>query len=122
MWSRAVAVMFVVCGSLLAARAAQNPQAPPMRGAKVTFERMLAADQPREAQSRRVRLLSLGVERGETPSPLLSPGLFRATFRTMVTLPVRDRYRFRVDGRGSAKLSVNGEVVLDGVLRPGKPL
>ena len=92
------------------------------RGAVVTFERRGPADARPEVHVQRARLLSLAVERGETPSPFLSPGWFRASYRATVTLPVRDRYRFRVEGRGSFKLTLNGEVALEGALRPGKPV
>ena len=92
------------------------------RGAKVTFERVLPADQPRQVHSRRARLVSLAVGRGEVPSAFLDPGYFKATYRAIVTLPLRDRYRFRIDGRGAAKLSLNGKPVLEGSLRGGKPI
>ncbi|MBL8750418.1 MAG: cytochrome c [Planctomycetes bacterium] len=89
------------------------------RGVLATFERVGEAT---ERATLRLRLLSFAVERGETPSPWIEPGLFRATLRTTVELPLRDRLRFRIEGRGSAKLVCNGEPVLDGRLRPGKPL
>lgn len=88
-------------------------------GAKVTF-RNTGGD--KASVSVRSRLIALAVERGETPSPMLQPGMFRATYEAVVTLPVRDRYSFRIDGRGSVELRVNGEKVLAGSLRPGKPL
>ena len=97
------------------------PQGGRARGVKVTFARVRPGDGPNEV-SRRARLLSLAVERGETPTPLLPPGAFRATFETIVTLPARDRLRFRIDGRGRAQLRVNGDVVLDGALRTGRSL
>lgn len=98
------------------------PQAPRQQGAKVTFERLGGGDAAPQRQSQRARLLSLAVERGETPTPFLQPGLFRATFVASLQLPARDRCRFRVEGRGSIKLTINGEVALDGPLRQGKPL
>lgn len=101
-----------------AAAASQAARAP---GAKVTFER-LGGETPAPRQSQRARLLSLAVERGETPTPFVAPGLFRATYTATLQLPARDRCRFRVEGKGSVKLTVNGEVALDGPLRAGKPL
>ncbi len=89
------------------------------RGAKVTFR---SAGGDHASVSVRSRLLALAVERGETPTPMLPPGMFRANYAAIVTLPVRDRYSFRVDGRGAVELRVNGEKVLGGSLRPGKPL
>ncbi|MBL9077894.1 MAG: hypothetical protein JNL08_10345 [Planctomycetes bacterium] len=90
------------------------------RGVRAEFVRL--GDEPRAVDVQRLRLLSLAVERGETPSPYLEPGLFRATLQADVGLPMRDKRRFRLDGRGRAVLSVNGEKVLEGALRPGKPL
>ena len=94
--------------------------APRMVGAKVTFVR-LGDGKPTPVHAR-ARLLSLAVERGETPTPFLEPGLFRATYEAVLVLPARERVRFRIDGRGTAALHVNGEQVLDGTLRAGKPL
>ncbi|MFM1873128.1 MAG: hypothetical protein RL398_2550, partial [Planctomycetota bacterium] len=68
------------------------------------------------------RLLALAVERGETPHPALGPGLFRAKYAAKVVLPVRDRYEFKADGRGSLELRVNGEKAFSGTLRPQKGL
>jgi len=82
------------------------------RGAKVTFESI--GDKARHSQ--RARLLSLAVERGETPTPYLPVGAFRATYEAVVTLPARDKMNFQIDGRGKAKLTINGKVVLNGAL------
>jgi len=104
--------------------AAEAPTAPPQgalaRGAKVTFEPV--RKDGGKPISLRARLLSLAVERGETPTPFLEPGAFRATFDTVVTLPARDRLNFRIAGRGKAKLTLNGKVVLDGSLRGNRAL
>lgn len=91
-------------------------------GVAVTFERVGPADAKKQVQVQRARLLSLAVERGETATPFLQPGMFRATYAATVTLPARDRCRFRIDGRGSVKFTVNDEVVLADTLRPGKPI
>ncbi len=72
------------------------------------------------SHSYRARLLSLCVERGETPTPMFEPGLFEATFHGVLPLTVRDRYHFRVEGKGSFQLDINGQRVLGGTLRPGK--
>ena len=114
--------------ALLAALAtAQDPAAtaPPARprGLAVTYEPLDPDQRAKEGtHTYRTGLLSLGVERGETPTPMLSPGMFKATFRAVVPLAVRDRYRFQIAGRGSVRLSINGESVLAGPLRPGRPL
>ena len=70
------------------------------RGAKVTFSTVRG---DKVTHSQRARLLSLAVERGETPTPYLPAGAFRAQFDAVVTLPARDRMKFRVDGRGKVK-------------------
>lgn len=117
----------IVLWALAAALAGQSP--PPaaakverVRGVKVVFERILGADSKPEVDARLLRLFSLAVERGETPSPMVSPGLFRATFAADVSLPLRDRRQFRIEGRGRVGLKVNGDQVLAGNLRGGKEL
>ena len=95
------------------------PQGALARGAKVTFE-TVRGDQVRHSE--RARLLSLAVDRGETPTPFLPVGAFRATYEVIVTLPARDRMKFHLDGRGKAKLTVNGKVVLEGSLSLRKSL
>lgn len=109
-----------VSGAALPGQAAAPPSSR-ARGAKVTFQR-LGGEGSAPSHSEVARVLSLAVERGETATPFLAPGLFRATYRAVVTLPLRERYRFRVEGRGGVKLVLNGEPVLEGALRPGKPL
>lgn len=115
-WVAATAALTLLDG------APPRPQSERVRGAKVTFERVLPADQPRQAHSQRMRLMSLAVERGEVPSAFLEVGYWKARFRAIVTVPIRDRYRFRIDGRGSARLAINAEPILDGRLRPGHPI
>lgn len=88
-------------------------QGPMARGLKVTFE-TLRGD--KVVHSQRARLLSLGVERGESPTPFLPPGGFRATYRGVVTLAARDRMNFRIEGRGGVTLKIDGETVLSGQL------
>ena len=89
------------------------------RGVKATFE-TLRGDKIRHSQ--RTRLMSLAVGRGETPTPFLPAGAFRATFEAVLTLPARDRMKFHIDGRGKVKLIVNGKSVLDGSLRAKQSL
>ncbi|MCA8952957.1 MAG: c-type cytochrome [Planctomycetes bacterium] len=91
------------------------------RGAKVTFERVQPGGK-KQSHSRRSRLLSLAVERGEVPTPFLELGYFKATYRAVVTVPSRDRYRFRIAGRGKVAFQLNGKPVLSGALRAKQPL
>jgi cytochrome c2 len=93
-----------------------------VRGAKVTFERVVGRGDVGQVHRQRARLLSLAVERGEAPTPFVTPGLFRATYETTIELPARDRRQFRVDGRGKVELRVNGERVLEGLVRNGKSI
>src|SRR5262245_20388321 len=112
-----------LCAALLPVlRAPSQNAAPRATGLKVTYAPLDADQRHKEGEhSVRARVLSLCVEAGEAPAPLLSPGMFEATFRGLLPLPVRDRYRFRVEGKGAFELHVNGEKVLIGTLRPGKP-
>ncbi|MCA8975989.1 MAG: c-type cytochrome [Planctomycetes bacterium] len=123
---RAVAASLAVLATTALAfaqgAAAAAGQGESTQGAMVTFERVVPAGKPRQSQSQLSRLISLCVERGEVPSPFLTPGYFRATYRAIVNVPVRDRYRFRIEGRGSVKLHWNGTAALDGRLLPGKPI
>ena len=115
-----LSVVVALTGAFDAGSSTYPQQGGRARGAKVTFESLRkGGDGP---HSERARLLSLAVERGETPTPFLAPGGFRATFETVVTLPARDRVRFRLAGRGRAKLLVNGKQTLDGVMRGRRPL
>ena len=117
-----MALVVVAAGGLQAQGAAVAAGGERLRGVKAVFEREHGHDGKPEVDACRLRLFSLAVERGETPASLLSPGLFRATFRADVSLPVRDRHHFRLEGRGRVELSVNGTKVLGGALRPGKPI
>ncbi|HLQ36236.1 MAG TPA: PA14 domain-containing protein, partial [Planctomycetota bacterium] len=107
--------------SALAQTPPQSPQA--RRGLQLSFEPADPERRQKEgAHSQLARLLSLRVDRGDAPTPMLAPGMFRARFTGTVSVPIRDRYRFRAFGQGSIKLTVNGELVLEGELRDGKPL
>jgi cytochrome c2 len=118
----AVALAAIVLATAAAPSPLRPPQAPTAPGAKLTIERLGPVDGRPQKHSQRARLLSLAVERGETATPFVQPGQFRAVFEALVVLPARDRCRFRLDGRGTIKLSVNGESVLADSLRPGKPI
>jgi mono/diheme cytochrome c family protein len=109
-----------VAAAIVPAPAQETGLAPARRGVAVTFARQGPGGEQTDVV--RMTLLSLCVERGETATPFLDPGLFRSTHRARLTLPVRDRHRFRIEGRGSVELRVNGEQVLAGVLRPGRSL
>lgn len=109
------------CAALLAQAGGAGPAGSRARGVQVTFQQ-LGGEGAAPGHTEVARVLSLAVERGEAPTPFVAPGWFRASYRAVVTLPLRERYRFRIEGRGSVTLRVNGEPVLDGSLRAGKPL
>lgn len=124
-------VALAICPPLLAAPLCQQDPVVPAavapsaraQGLKVTYAPLDASRRHKEgAHSFRARVLSLAVERGETPTPLIAPGMFEAKFEGVLALAARDRFRFRVEGRGSFELSVNGERALHGALRVGKPV
>jgi len=117
-WLGAVA-MLTAAGFARVDAGASAPVRGVAQGAKVTFS---TARGEKISHTQRARLLSLAVERGETPTPYLPVGAFRAQFDAMVTLSARDRMKFRLDGRGKVKLSVNGKVVLEGRMRGREPL
>lgn len=57
------------------------------------------------------RQVALAVRAGETISPFIAPGPFRVTFDGVLLLDKRERLRFRFEGRGEARLIVDGEEV-----------
>ncbi|MBK8097359.1 MAG: c-type cytochrome [Planctomycetes bacterium] len=106
-----------------AAGGAPTAQQPRARGLIVRYESLDAETRKKEgAWSTRARLLALDVQRGESPTPMLSPGMFSATFTGILPMPARERCKFRIAGRGAVRLTVNGEKVLEGQLRPNKPI
>ena len=72
-----------------------------------------AKNDPAQTDRRRVRLPALFVAEGESPSPLLSPGAFKATWEGFLRLNLNEEVRFALSGTGAAVLRINGAVVLD---------
>src|SRR5262245_51884983 len=92
-WS-SVAAMWL-CAALPILRAQNQATPPRATGLKVTYAPLDPDQRRKEGEhSVRARVLSLCVERGESPTPLIAPGMFEATFRGVLPLQVRDRYRF----------------------------
>ena len=119
-WLSAVTLLTAAGFEQVDGEAATAPARAEMaRGAKVTFTNVRGEP---VVHTQRARLLSLAVERGESASPYLPIGAFRAKFEAVVTLPARDRMNFRLDGRGTVKLTLNGKLVLEGRLRGRGPL
>lgn len=77
-------------------------------GAAVVFESGGKSD------LRSSRLIALNVPAGQAPSALLPPGPFSATFTAELTQRFRMETTFAAQGRGTLKLTVNGETILDG--------
>src|SRR5262245_29334580 len=106
--SRAAALLLLAAIAEAQQPAAGGTAVPPQnrpRGVSVTFE---PVDPEAKAKAGthavRERLLALAVERGESPTPMLPPGMFLATLRAVLPLPARDRIRFQIQGKGSCKL------------------
>ncbi|MBM3883092.1 MAG: c-type cytochrome [Verrucomicrobia bacterium] len=86
-----------------------------------------AADVPTD--TRRARLAALYVEADQPVSPFLRPGPFAATWTGFLKMDLNEERVFETAGRGGARLTVNGAVVLaqvgpnlDGVRSPPTPL
>ena len=65
--------------------------------------------------ARVARLVALSVPAGGTPSPMLPPGPFVATWTGLLASPrhIKEAYRFTAEGAGQLKVTVNDQVVLD---------
>jgi mono/diheme cytochrome c family protein len=74
----------------------------------------LTRDEDSTAQDIRVtRLPALFVPVKGSPSPLLDPGQFRSRWEGFLKLDLNDTMVFESEGRGSATLKIEGQVVLD---------
>lgn len=85
----------------------------PRHGLTVAFA---ASDAAPASDVRVARLLALAVEPGQPAAAGLSPGPFVATFRGMLEVELRDRYRFAFEGVGSLTVEIEGKPVLSGDL------
>jgi len=89
--------------------AAPAAKSPP--GLSVRFESLAGGGGA--ADTRHQRMCSLYVPENAAPTPFIPPGRFRATFEGNIELRLRDEYAFSADGRGTFKLVVNGQTVLE---------
>ncbi len=78
------------------------------RGAILTLH---SAD-GRQTDAQLVRLVALQVPRGQPASALL-PEAKRATFEGAINVGLRGRYILSMEGRGKAKVTLNGNVILE---------
>ncbi len=69
--------------------------------------------EPLEADARRSRLAALYVPAGEPVSVLLPAGRFRSRWRGFLESTLNQRVRFHLQGRGQARLRINGKEVLE---------
>jgi cytochrome c551/c552 len=67
----------------------------------------------RESDVRTSRLAAVQVAVGEAPAVFLEPGPFTATLEGYLRSDLRGTYQFALAGQGSARLHINGKVVLD---------
>ena len=106
----------IAIAALLAAAALQErPSAPPIGeepdklvpGLTVTFESKGVVD------ARDSRLAALHVPEGAPPTPLLSPGPFKAVFEGFLSVDLGTDCVFSASGAGSLSVSVNGKPALE---------
>ncbi len=83
------------------------------QGLTLTFEALLKPFTGVATDVRDARLVMLRIPEGAAPTPFLPPGPVRATFDGFINLKLRDSYTFTFEGRGSAQLKINNELVLD---------
>jgi cytochrome c2 len=79
-------------------------------GLTLTF----AGDGP-VVDARDARLVALSVPVGGTPSPMLAPGPFVATWTGLLASPrhIKEEYRFTAEGTGQLRVTINDQPVLD---------
>jgi mono/diheme cytochrome c family protein len=114
--SRGAACVFAVLVLNSALRVARADE-----GVCVTFQHETLTD------ARIARLIALAVPQGTSPTPLLPPGPFTATFAGEINLKLRGECTFTAQGRGAIEITVNGEPALsargdDLAQQPGKPV
>lgn len=63
--------------------------------------------------ARVARMVALHVPEGSPPTPFVAPGPFTATWEGFLVVDDFDDYTFSVTGRGSFRLKIDGEIVLD---------
>lgn len=80
--------------------------------------RLRQANAHRRTDARQARLAALWVDSGAAASTFLQPGPFHAQFDGYVRVPLRGKYRLGCVGRGTAKLTVNDQLLAQGPLQP----
>lgn len=109
--------------SMLEPAAAGSWTPRPESGWMLTLESTLDPEPGAEpvVDARVAEQAALHVGRGERVSPFVRRGPFRATWTGALQVPIRDRYQFRVAGRGAVKITVGDSVLIDETLQAGAP-
>ena len=100
-----LAAILVAVGVGIVHAADMNP------GLVISFGR-LGASTARD--SRLARMPALYVPDGESPTPFVDRGRFRAVWEGFLEVEFIDDYTFSVEGRGAVRLEIDGKVVLEG--------
>ena len=80
-------------------------------GLVISFERL---DDSAARDSRLARMPALYVPQGESPTPFLDRGRFRAVWEGFLEVEFIDDYTFSAEGRGAIRLEIDGKLVLEG--------
>jgi hypothetical protein len=106
-------VAFVAIAQMPWTGGASAADATPASPAGLTLTFAAAAGPAVDA--RVARLVALSVATGATPTPMLPPGPFVATWTGFVASPrhIKEWYRFTAEGTGQLKVTVNDQLVLD---------
>jgi hypothetical protein len=71
-----------------------------------------------QSDARHVRSVALHVPQGTPASPFLAPGPFKAVWEGSLVLEKRSRLIFHLEGTGTAKLLIDGEVLVPAIGQP----
>ena len=72
------------------------------------------------SDARVARSVALHVPSGQSPSPFLKAGSFTARWEGKLVLEKRSRLVFHLEGRGQAKLLIDGEVLVEAIGSPSE--
>lgn len=96
---------------LLASPELAATESTPSRGLVATF---FLPDHPEPVDARVERLAALRVEEGRPATPWMPPGPFEVRLRGLIEVEFFDDYTFSLEGSGRVRISVDGEVILEG--------
>lgn len=114
-----VGVLLLVLTGLTPAIAAAQPKARPGRLSKDEVAALVPGlaleivdrDGVQSRDARLVRIAALYVAPQSPPTPFVAPGQFTAQLHGYLKVPLKGDHAFRLEGRGTATLSINGERV-----------